>query len=76
MKTLFRKSDRMCNGIVLFLLFLMSSTGMAQIPQNIEVEGGPESGWQYLMYIFALLIVVGIIFLILRLKKGKKGLND
>lgn len=50
----------------------LSISAYAQVPQNIEVEGEPEQGWQYLLYVVALLIVLAVIFLILRIVKGAK----
>lgn len=65
-----------CTRIMLLAFLFVTTVVQAQIPQNIEVEGEPEQGWQYLLYILALLLVLGVIFWIFRIKKGKKRLNE
>ncbi len=59
-----------CLGVVAVLYFLPLP---AQIPQNIEVEGESAQGWQYLLFIVALVVVMVVIYLIVRLISGKKG---
>ena len=70
------KTVKICNRCMLLAFLFFSTVVQAQIPQNIEVEGEPEQGWQYLLYILALLLVLGVIFWIFRIKKGKKRLNE
>lgn len=61
-----------CTAALLLIPAMLS----AQIPQNIEVEGEPANGWQYLLWIMVLLFIIAAIFLILRMVNRRKEKDE
>ncbi len=57
-------------------LLLVPALLRAQIPQNIEVDGEPADGWQYLLWIMVLLFIIAAIFLILRMINRRKEKDE
>ena len=59
--------------IVIAIALVLCHPAIAQIPQNIEVDGEPAKFWDYAVYVLVLAGIILAIFLIARIfKKPRK----